>query len=297
MRMPSQPAPIAGSVVLHVVRRDHAPLARIERVGAGEHREHAGAVLDGVRHRADVIEGHLDREAAGIGDEPVGRLVADHAAPRGGDADRSALIAADRHRHVAGGERRGAPLRRAAGRVGRLARIAHRAVAAGVAAAREGEVGAGRLADDGGAGIEQAGHDGGVDGRHVAFEGARAVHHRHAGQRDHVLDADLLAGERACVRAPHLGPPVPGVVGVLVRVRPVAGGARVCDLRALLRQVVDVAQARDGAPHGLALVGEILERHVEPEIVRDLGQLIDRGQFRTARHGGLFSIGGCGRRS
>ena len=165
-------------VVLHIIRRDHAPLARIEGVGASQHREHAGRVLNRVRHRPDVVEGHVDREAPGIGNEAEGRLVPDHAAPGGGDADRAALIAADGHGHVAGGERGGAPLRRAAGRMGGLARIAHRAVAAGVAAAGEREVGAGRLADDGGARVEQAGHDGGVDDGHVAFEGARAVHHR-----------------------------------------------------------------------------------------------------------------------
>ena len=236
-----------------------------------------------------MVEGHLDREAAGIGDQPVRRLVAHDPAPGCGDADRAALIAADRHRHVAGGERRGAPLRRAAGRMGGLARIAHRAVAAGMAAAGEGEVGAGGLADDGGAGVEQAGDDGGVDGRHVAFQGARAVHHRQPRHRDHVLDADRLAGERAGVGALDLGPPVPGVVGVVVRVRAVAGRARIGHRWALLRHVVDVAQVRDRAPHGVALVGEVVERHVEPEIRSDLGQLVDGRQFRTARHGGLGS--------
>ena len=177
--------------------------------------------------------------------------------------------------------------------MGGLARVAHRAIAAGVATAGEGEVRAGRLADDGGARVEHAGHDGGIDGGHVAFEGARAVHHRHPGERDHVLDADLLARERARVSALDLGPPVPGVVGVLVRVRPVAGRARIGDGRPLRRHVVDMAQARDGAAHGFPLVGEIVERHVEPEVVSDLRELIDGGKFRTAGHGGLVRLVGA----
>ena len=284
-------------VVLHIIRRDRAPLARIEGVGASQHREHAGRVLNRVRHRPDVVEGHVDREAPGIGNEAEGRLVPDHAAPGGGDADRAALIAADGHGHVAGGERGGAPLRRAAGRMRGLARIAHRAVAAGVAAAGEREVRAGRLADDGGARVEQAGHDGGVDDGHVAFEGARAVHHRQTGHGDHVLDADLLAREGTCFGALDLGPPVPGVVGILVRVRPVTRGPRIGDGWAFLRHVVDVAQARDRAPHGVPLVGEVVERHVEPEILGDCCELIDGGKFRTARHGGLVRLVGGSLRS
>ena len=49
-----------------------------------------------------------------------------------------------------------------------LVRIVHRAGGVGVAAAGQAEILAMRLADDGAAGIEDTGHDGGVDVRHIA---------------------------------------------------------------------------------------------------------------------------------
>ena len=180
----------------------------------------------------------------------------------------------------------------------RPAWIAYRAVAAGVAAAREREVGASRLAGDRRAGVQKPGDDGGVDRRHIAFESPCAVHHGQAGHRDHVfLDADRLADERSGGGALDLGPPIPGVVGVVVRVRPIARRARIADRRALLGHVVDVAQACDRAAHGLALKGEVIRRHVEPEIRGDLRELVDGRQLGTTRHDGLLSIYRIERRS
>src|SRR5262249_57868252 len=113
---------------------------------------------------------------------------------------------------------------RAAGRVPRVARVGGGAGGAGVAAAREAEVLAVRLADDGAARVEDARHDGGVDVGDISLEGRGAVHHRHAGQAHVVLEGDLLARELPRRRALHFRLVVPGVVLVLLALRPMAAG-------------------------------------------------------------------------
>ena len=69
----------------------------------------------------------------------------------------------------------------------------HRAGRVGVAAAGEAETFAVGLADNLGAGVEQAGHNSRIKIRHKTFESCCAVHHRHAGHHHVVLDADALA--------------------------------------------------------------------------------------------------------
>ena len=132
-------------------------LARIVAVGAGDHLEQQRIVLDGGRHRPGVVDVDLDRHDAGVGHQAVGRLHAVDPAERRGHADRAALVAADRHVGLAQGDQHRAARRRAAGRVAPLVRVVHRAGGVGVAAAGQAEVLAVRLAEDGAAGVEDAG--------------------------------------------------------------------------------------------------------------------------------------------
>src|SRR5262249_40585889 len=137
----------------------------------------------------------------------------------------AALVAADSHLHFAGGDD-GAAARRGASRgVAHLARVVHRACGTGVAAAREAEVLAVDLAHDGAAGVEHTRDDRGVDVGDVALEARGAVHHRHAGQADVVLERDALALELAARRALHLALVVPGVVLVLRALGTITGRA------------------------------------------------------------------------
>src|ERR1041384_3950647 len=106
-------------------------------------------------------------------------------------------------------------------------RVVHRQRLAGVAAARQAEALADRLADDLAAGVEDAGDQGRVDVGHIAFERRRAVHHRQAGDADIVLDDDRLAGQRAARLALDRGLPGPGVEPVLVMARAIAAGPRI----------------------------------------------------------------------
>ena len=179
-----------------------AHLPRVEPVGTGDDLQHQGVVGHRGRHRAGVIERELDRHDAGVGHQAPGRLHADDAAIGRRHADRAALVAADRHVGLAGDDDGGAARGGAAGRIAVLARIVDRTGRGGVAAAGEAEILAMHLADDGGAGIEHAGHHGGVDVGHVAFERAGAVHHRHAGEADIVLQRHLLALELAARARP-----------------------------------------------------------------------------------------------
>ena len=183
----------------------HAVLARVEAVGPRQHLEQERVVGDRGRHRAGVVERQLDRHDAGVGHQAVGRLQAVDAAVgrRACGSSRPGRRPAP-SADLARGDHRGAARRRAAGRVAHLVRVVHRPGRAGVAAAGEAEILADGLADDGAAGVEDAGDDGGVDVGHVALERRGAVHHRHAGEADVVLERHLLALELAG------GPTIPG---------------------------------------------------------------------------------------
>ena len=82
-----------------------------------------------------------------------------------------------------------------------------------------------RLADDGAAGIENAGHDRGVDIRHIAFERGGAVHHRHAGKTNIILEHNALARQRTVRGAAHFRLHRPGVERILVDL---PGDSRAC---------------------------------------------------------------------
>ena len=69
-----------------------------------------------------------------------------------------------------------------------LVRILHWTKRRGVAAAGQTEILAVRLTDDRAAGIEDAGDDRRVYIGHVTFERRSAIHHRHAGETNIVLE-------------------------------------------------------------------------------------------------------------
>src|SRR5439155_27346173 len=98
-----------------------------------------------------VIERDFDRHHASVGNQAMGALHAIDAAPRSGHADRAALVAADRHIHLAGGDDDAAAGGRAAGRITHFAGLVHRTGRMAVAAAGETEILAMGLADDGAA--------------------------------------------------------------------------------------------------------------------------------------------------
>src|SRR5712691_6350050 len=87
------------------------------------------------------------------------------------------------------------------------------------------------LAEDGAAGVENAADDGRVDLGHIALEGGRPVHHRHAGEHHVVLEDYGLALELASARSLDARLVIPGVVRVLLRSGAMAGRSWVLHLR------------------------------------------------------------------
>ena len=218
----------------------------------------------------------------------MGRLQPVDAAERGRDADRAALVAAQRHRHFAQGDDGGTAGRRAARRITDAVRVVHRAAGAGVAAAGEAEIFAHRLADDRAAGIENARRDGRVDIRHIAFHRRGAVHHRHPGEADIVLERDPLALELAGSSALDLGLDVPGAVPVLLGHRPAAGQPRIADRRQLVRHPVERVIRLERRHQGFVMGGEIGRGKGKAELRRDLAQLLQcRDLDGIERHGPL----------
>ena len=134
------------------------------------------------------------------------------------------------------------------------------------------------LAEDRGAGVEHAGHDRGVDVGHVAFERRGAVHHRHAGDADIVLERDPLALELALGRALDLALDVPEIVFVLVALRAVARRARIFHRRQVVGQRLQQIVGGDVAGKRLLEEGDVGVRQVHAEFGTDLRQ------FGRCRH-------------
>ena len=254
-------------------------LARVVAVGAGHHLERERVLGDPRGERPGVVDGRVHAHDARIGNEAPGGFHADHAAVGGGDADRTALVAAGREIDLAGRDQRARAGGRAAGVVAHGARVVHRAGDAGRRAAGEREIFAHRFADDLGAGIEEPRYDGGVELRDIALEHRRAVGERDAGDRIGILDGDLLAGELALGRALDAALGDPGAVAVLLALRPVIAAARIFDGRQIVGQRQQLAIAggerRQIADDGVGIIG----RDVHAEIFADLAQLIWGGQF------------------
>ena len=194
----------------------YASLPRIESVGSGHDLEHQRVVGHGAGHRSDVIEGQLDREDAGVGDEPVGGLESDDAAVGGGDADGATLIPARGHVHPARRNERGGARRRATRVVPRRDRVLDHALCGRVASSRGAVVLAHRLADDLRPRPEQPRDHGRVDLRHVVVHDVGPAPHRPTGDAGIVLDDHRPALERPAARpgyrAAH-GPRAEVVVG------------------------------------------------------------------------------------
>ncbi len=231
-----------------------------------------------------MIERIGDRHGAGHRHQPPGRLQAVDAAPAGGRADRPTLVAAERHRDLAGRDQRGAAARRASGRVVGIVRVADRPGDAGMAAGGEAKILAGRLAGDDAASIEDAGDHGGVDLRDIALEHPAAIHQRHAGDADVVLDGDPLAGEHAARSAPDVGLPGPGIVGIFRRRRAPAGGARVFHRQRRLDQLVEPGIGGQRAGHDLLERGGVGRGQVHAERAGNGQQLIRRRRFHGYGH-------------
>ena len=233
-------------------------------------------IFDRSAHRPAVIDGIADRHRARGRHQSPGRLQAVDAAPARRRADRSALVAAERHRHFAARNQRRASTRRTAGAMRRVMRIADHATGAGVACAREAEIFAGRLARDGAAGIENPRHHGGVDFRHVTFEQRRAVHHRHAGDADVVLDRNLLAAQQPIAAAPDIRLPVPGAVWIFRRGRPVSGRARRDRRQGGRDQFFKPAIRGQRSLEGLLKSRDLVGRENETEIRSEFIDLLER---------------------
>jgi hypothetical protein len=184
-------------------------LARIDTIAARQDVEQSRHVFDRAAHRAEMIDAGIDAHCAGVRDEPVGRLEADDAAVRRGDADRTALVAADREVSVAGRDHDATAARRSATRPRRIVRVAHGTGRSRVAPCGYAQVLADCLADDLAAGGEDPPHDGRVDVRDVITQRRRAVHHRDAGERDVVLQRDGASREGTDVRLTDRAAPAP----------------------------------------------------------------------------------------
>src|SRR5690606_41203127 len=106
-------------------------------------------------------------------------------------ADPTALVAADRHLDLARADQRARAGRRTARGVPHLVWVVHRAGGVRVAAARQAEILAMRLADDGAAGVENARVDRGVEGLPVAFQILSDVLHPSASNASTVIHTHL----------------------------------------------------------------------------------------------------------
>ena len=220
-----------------------------------------------------MIHIDLDRHDPGIGHQPMRRFHAVGAAERRGHADGAALVAADRHVHFAQRHQHGAAGRRAAGGIAHLVGVVHRPGGVGVAAAGQAERLAMGLADDRPAGIQNALDDGCVDLRHVAFQRRGAVHHRHAGQHDVVLQHDRPALEPALRGALHGGFHIPGVVRVLSPGRPVSRHAGIAHRGKIVRHRIDHIVGGDVRPHQFNERGDIGIAQRQPDFFGDVEQL------------------------
>src|SRR5262249_24989053 len=115
------------------------------------------------------IDCDLEQPDAGVGNKTERWLQSDDAAMARRDADRAGLVAADRHIHFTGSDKRCAARRRSAGGGAAFARIVHRTGWTRMAAARHAVIFAHRLAGDLTAGIENALDQCRIDLRYIAF--------------------------------------------------------------------------------------------------------------------------------
>ena len=212
------------------------------------------------------------------------RLETVGAAERGRNTDRAALVAAERQVDLARADQRRAPRRGSAGAVLGRVRVSHRTRGTGVTAGREAVRLAHRLADDGSARVQDPGHDAGVDGRDVALEDARAVHHGHAGEHHVVLEYDFAPVEHAGVRTLDARLHVPRTERVLLGGGAAPGSARVPSLWRRVGSIVQRREHRKDPAHHVAIGLDVVGTDVEPQALRDGGKACDITEQHRERH-------------
>jgi hypothetical protein len=120
-----------------------------------------------------------------------------------------------------------------------------------------------------------------------AFHRRGAVHHRHAGKTDIVLESQGLAPELASDGARDLGLDVPRVVPVFLGRRAAAGQARVGRRGQLVRHPVEPVVSLERPEQALTMRGKIGLGQGEAELRRDFAQLLQTRDFDgIERHGG-----------
>ena len=230
-----------------------------------------------------MIDRRIHPHDAGVRNKAPGRLDADHAGERRGNADRAGLVAAGRHIDFAGGDECARPGRGAARRMAPGPRIVNRTGNAGRRAAREGEIFADRFADDLGAGIKKPRDHRRVEFRHETLEHRCAIGQRHAGERIGVLYRHFLARELAAAGALDARLGDPGAVFVFVAHRPVIGATRVFHHRHVIRQRCEQPVAIAKRPDEVdERIGVVLG-HLHAETVTQFADLIRRRHLKRHR--------------
>src|SRR6185437_9162981 len=148
--------------------------------------------------------------------------------------------------------------------------------------AREAQILAGRLAGDRPSGVKNARHHSGVEFGHIALKQGRAIHHRHAGDADVVLDRDFLAAQQAIAAGLDVRLPVPGAIGIFGRRRPIARRPRRDRCQRWRDELLELAIGSERPLEGLLVGGDFVRRQHEAKI---RGEPIDLLQRRkTNRH-------------
>src|SRR5260221_1537267 len=160
-------------------------------------------------------------------------------------------------------------------------RIADHAAGTGVAGAGKTQILAGRLAGDGAACVQDARHHGGIEFRYIAFEQHRAVHHRHAGDADVVLDRDLLAAQKAFGAGFDIRLPVPGAVRIFRLRRPVTGRARRDRRQRRRDQLLEPGIGGQRDPEGLLQSPNLLTGENETETGSEVFDLLQGRKTNT----------------
>ena len=241
---------------------------------ARDHGQQPRHILRRRAHRAAMIDRIGDRHRAVVGTSP-GRLQAIDPTPARRRSDRATLVAAERHRHGAGGDESRAAAGGSSRTVLGVMGIEDRTRGAGMARPGKAQILARRLAGDRPASLQDTGHDRRIDLGDISFEQLRAVHHRHAGHADIVLDGDRLARQQTGGRALDLRLPVPGVVGIFLGRWPVPGRARVFHRQLGLHQPVQPCAGSDRPAHQLAEGHQVVFAERESERVRNIPELFD----------------------
>ena len=194
--------------MIHRRFRRHIDRGRIARIFSRHRIVDERRILDGARERPDLIEARGEGDESVARNAPVGRLESDDVAERGGFANRTAGIAAKRHRRGEAADGRRAAARRAARHavaVVGVARNAERGVFARRTHREFIHVG---LADRQRARIEQPLHGRPRIRRDPVLEDLRAARRARTAHAHVVLDRDRHARQRQRLtgRDPRIDP-------------------------------------------------------------------------------------------